>query len=347
MNDKQWEIVKACARCESMDEIPVGLIVDSPWIPGYCGISTIDFYTDMNVYLDAYAKIKADFPDVIFLPDYWVEFGMGAEPSGFGCKPNFYDYQPVNISHLITDADDIEKLLELPIPDPKRDGLLPLAINYYKNIKGRLHEKGEKIRMVASRGPLNVATHMMSVPEFLVAIKIYPDEVHKLLRKTTDFIKVWLAAQKDALDYVEGILMLDDIVGFLNEDDYKEFAHPYLKEIFDAFDVPVKMFHNDKQNPVSFPYIADLGVNIFQFSHLDDINEARKALGDKVCILGNVPPLQVLTNGTSEECEKAAAECIKKYGSNSGLFLSVGGGASPGMPGENLKAFCRGAKLQA
>lgn len=339
MKDREWEIVKKCARCEELPEIPVGMIVDSPWIPGYVGVNTLDYYTDMNVFLAAHDKIKKDFPNVIFLPDYWVEFGMAAEPSGFGCKPNFYEYQPVMISHLIHDADDIEEIVKIPVPDPKKDGLLPLAINYYKNIKKPLHEKGEKIKIVASRGPLNVCTHMMTVPEFLVAIKIDPENTHKLLENATEFVIRWLSAQVEALDYVEGILLLDDIVGFLSEEDYLEFAHPYLKKIYDSFDMPVKMLHNDNHNPVSFPHIADLGVNIFQFSHLDDIAEARKKLGDKVCILGNVPPLEVLTYGTPKDCEEAARACVQKYGSRAGLMLSVGGGTSPGTPEANLRAF--------
>ena len=34
---------------------------------------------------------------------------------------------------------------------------------------------------------------------------------------------------------VEGIFILDDIVGFVNEEHYLEFCHPYLKRICDAF----------------------------------------------------------------------------------------------------------------
>ena len=45
MKDREWEIVKSCARCEALPEIPVGMIVDSPWIPGYVGVSTLDYYT--------------------------------------------------------------------------------------------------------------------------------------------------------------------------------------------------------------------------------------------------------------------------------------------------------------
>ena len=46
----------------------------------------------------------------------------------------------------------------------------------------------------------------------------------------------WLKAQHKVMgDTVESIFILDDIVGFINEEHYMEFAHPYLKRICDAF----------------------------------------------------------------------------------------------------------------
>ena len=140
---------------------------------------------------------------------------------------------------------------------------------------------------------------------------------------------------------MEGILVLDDICGFLSEEDYLSLAHPYLKKIFDSFDVPVKMFHNDNfgNNYTTFPYISDLGVNIFNFSFMADICEARKALGEKVCILGNVAPRDILTNGTPQNVAAEVKRQLDAYGSKAGLILSAGGGASPGMPGENCRAY--------
>lgn len=341
MTDAQWELVKKCAACQPTGSVPAGFIVDSPWIPGYCGVSAMDFYTDMNVWLDCYRKIKADFPSLLYFPDHWIEFGMGSEPSSFGCRLNFYHNQPVTINHLIDSADDIERIASLPVPDPRKDGLMPLAVNYYRRVKGRLHDEGEKIRMVASRGPLNVASFLMTIPEFCVAIKIDPDNVHRLLKTTTALVIRWLEAQIEALDYVEGIIVLDDICGFLSKEEYEEFAQPYLREVFDHFPVPVKMFHNDNfgNRYITFPYISELGVNIFNFSHLADIVQARRELGDKVCILGNIPGLNVLTNGTPDEVRAAVAGCLARYGSDRGIILSAGGGASPGMPQENVDAF--------
>ena len=340
MNSKQWEIMKKAAGCEKLDAVPVGMIVDSPWMPGYCGVNTMDFYTDFGVWTQCYKKIKEDFPEAIFIPDWWVEFGMASESGAFGCKPKFYANQPVCIDHLIDDVDDIDKLV-LGDPDPNYDGLMPLALNYYRHVNEMLKDSDDKPRMVAARGPLNVASFIMSVPEFCIAVKIYPDETKEILKKITKLLIKWLRAQMDCLDAVEGILVLDDICGFLNEDDYMEFAHPYLKEIYDSFDVPVKMFHNDNFNNgyTTFPHIADLGINIFNFSFSADITKARELLGDKVCILGNIAPRDILLEGSPEDVKKATEDILSRYGSKQGLIFSAGGGASPGMPKENFRAM--------
>lgn len=344
MTNEQWEVIKKAAAGETPDNIPVAMIVDSPWIPGYCNVSTIDFYTDINIWSDCYKKIKKDFPGVIFLPDYWVEFGMASESAAFGCRTNFYDYQPACIQHLIDDVDDIESL-ELPDPDPKTDGFMPLAINYYKRVEKMLEGTDEHIKMVAARGPLNIASFLLSVPEFCIAVKTNPDEVHAILEKTTALVIRWLKAQMSVLKEVEGILVLDDLCGFFSEDDYMKFAHPYVKRIFDSFDVPVKMFHNDNfgNQYVTFQHIKDLGVNIFNFSFSADILTAREKLGEDVCILGNIPPRDILGAATCEEVKKATKELLDKYGSKKGLILSAGGGASPGMPKENFAAFIEAA----
>ena len=92
MNQEKWQIVKQCASGKVLPSIPVGLIVDSPWMPGYLGLSTLDYMTMPDVWLDANLKVEAAFPDAIFLPGFWAEMGMASEPSGFGCKLSFFPY---------------------------------------------------------------------------------------------------------------------------------------------------------------------------------------------------------------------------------------------------------------
>ena len=76
MLPEQWEIFKRAARRETMDKIPMALIVDSPWIPGYLGIKHLDYFLDPEVWFEANLKIMREYPDIIFIPSWWMEYGM-------------------------------------------------------------------------------------------------------------------------------------------------------------------------------------------------------------------------------------------------------------------------------
>lgn len=339
MNAKQWMLIKKCADMEDPGEIPAALIVDSPWMPGYCGMSTLEYFTLPEKWLKSYEQIKGDFPGLLFIPDYWVEYGMATEPSGFGVKINFFDDKTPAVNHIIPSADDLEQVSGMRVPNPKTDGLMPLALTFYKYIHPILKEKGESIKIVASRGPLTIASHLMGVSEFLIGLKIDPDNTHKLLRIASELTKIWLEAQMDVLSEVEGILVLDDIVGFLSEEDYLEFAHPYFKDIFKAFPVAVRIYHNDTDNTSYYGHLKDWGVNMFNFTHKQNVSAVRKLVGDSICLLGNIPPLDVLALGTPEMVRRETIACLETYSSRTGLVLSLGGGTSPSTPKENIDAM--------
>ncbi len=344
MDLNQWKTIKNCAKLRDTGRVPVALIVDSPWIPGYIGMSTMDYFTMPDKWLKAYMQIKKDFPELIFIPDYWVEFGMANEPSGFGCKISFYRDATPNIYPIISSADDIGFLTGMRLPNPKTDGLMPIVLNLYNNLNRKVKNIGESIKIVAARGPLTTATHLMGVTEFLIALKTNPKEVKKLLKMTAALSKNWLQAQAEVLDEVEGIMLLDDIVGFLSKEDYIEFVHPHFKEIFSSFPEWIKIYHNDNDNVAYYEFLEDLGVNIFNFSHKQNISRVRSLVGEKVCLLGNIPPLDVLAMGNPEIVSDKTRECLKDYGAKRGIIISAGGGAAPGTPKENLIAMIDAVK---
>jgi uroporphyrinogen-III decarboxylase len=336
MTQQQWETLVKCSKCEKTETIPVGFIIDSPWLPGYAGISTIDYFTNINTWFNANMKAINEFSDAIFLPGFWAEIGMTAEPSGYGCPVNFYNDKTPTAQHIAESCSDAAKK---KIPNPIHDGLMPFVLNIYKDGEKMANDAGHRIKIVAARGPLTLATHLIGVTNFLTDIKMDPDGSHKLLKSTTRTVINWLEAQANALNEVEGILVLDDIVGFLSKEDYLEFAHPYLKEIFTAFPSSMKLYHNDTNNEIYYEFLKDLGINFFNFSHLYNIKSARNLIGDGICLIGNIPPVESLVKGTPEQVIKDVTKCLDDYAGSSGILLSAGGGLSPGTKPENLGAM--------
>jgi uroporphyrinogen decarboxylase len=269
--------------------------------------------------------------------------GMAAEPSGFGCKVSFFADRTPAIHPMLS---GVEESNHLTPPNPLTDGLMPIILNFYQKLEPAVNDAGHVIKVVAARGPLTVATHLMGVTNLLLGLKLHPALAHQCLKITTTLTRTWLEAQADALKEVEGVMVLDDIAGFLSPKDYLEFAHPYLQEIFQAFPDAVKIFHNDTDNPVSYKYMPELMINIFNFTHRQDIAKVRGLVGPLICLMGNVAPLEVLAQGNRALAREKAQECLKSHPGRKGLILSAGGGVAPGTPGENIQSLVEAVNQQ-
>ena len=342
MRPEQWELFKSAAKRRRVAEAPVALIVDSPWIPGYAGTGYLDYYSDPEIWFQSNLRIMQEFPDVIWFPSWWVEYGMAIEPSAAGSRICFHHDQPPSQSPVLFRLADVARLAPV---NPQTDGFMPLALHRYRTQKQRILDSGYTIPVVAARGPLCMAAFLRGVTEFMLDVVEDPEGAHKLLEFTTESVIRWLEAQADAIgDSVEGILVLDDIVGFLSGKLYLEFAHPYLKRICEAFPRDwVKVYHNDANVRPFLQDLAGAGFDVLNWSHNLDAAEARERTGGRVCLMGNVPPLDTGVRGTPEQVKQAALNVLGKLGGQ-GMILSVGGGVSPGMPKENILALCDAAR---
>jgi len=84
--------------------------------------------------------------------------------------------------------------------------------------------------------------------------------------------------------------------------------------------------------------LPDCGFNVLNWGKQTDIAEVKDRVGDRMCLMGNVNPLEVGVRGTPEEVKDATLDVLEGAGGE-GIILSVGGGTSPGMPRENIRAM--------
>jgi uroporphyrinogen-III decarboxylase len=340
MTEKHWNQLLAVIDGAPQRHPPTGFVIDSPWLPNWFGIDILDYFTNEALWFEANRKAIETFPEVMFLPGFWSEFGMCTEPSAFGAKCVFHKNEFPFAHKTIRDVAQIDDLAE---PDPATDGLLPFILNRLKSVRPRLEDLGHKIRFSVSRGPLNVATFLMGTTEFLMALKTDPDKARKLLRTITHFLKAWHALQRRTFPSIDGMFVLDDIVGFIGEQDFKEFGLPCFKELY-AADVAVKFFHNDAECAKSIRYYPEIGINLYNPGVFNTLAELRQMSANRLTILGNIPPRDVLANGSSADVATAVKKLLTETSDKSKLILSCAGGMPPGVSTENLGAFIAAAK---
>ena len=335
MFDQQWDVLKRIIKGGVINPIPVGFIIDCPWLPNWYGKQIIDYFSNDRVFIDANLKVINDFPDVIFFPGFWSEYGMCTEPSAFGARCSFPPNEFPHAFKMINSVDDIDGLHQ---PNPKTDGLLPFMINRLKLAQPIIEEAGHKIRFSVSRGPLNIASYLMGTTELLTGMMIEPEKIQLLIKKITRFLKDWHDFQRESFPTIDGIFILDDIIGFLGEPEFKEFGLPYFKELYSG-DHSIKFLHNDAPCLVSAPFLPEMGINLFNMGFDVHLNELKKLTGNKVTMMGNIPPRDVLAEGTPGDVIKVTGELLDSLEDKSRVVMSCGGGMPPNVSSENIQTF--------
>lgn len=338
MTQNHWEQLLAVINGDCLDKPLCGFIVDSPWLPEWTGkVSILDYYSSEKVWFDTNMAAVRTFPDAAFLPGFWSEYGMCTEPSAFGSKQVWHEHELPFAEPISKQS---EKAMVLEKPDVKTAGLLPFTLRRLQMSRPAIEAEGHSIRFAVARGPLNIASFLMGTTEFLMAMQLDPEGTHAMLNVITEFLEDWVKLQASTFSSIRGVFILDDIVGFMGPDDVATYAMPYLKRVYSAVDSDVRFFHNDANGLSCAPQLADAGINLFNFGFDHPIDEMRELVGDKVTLLGNIPPRDVLSAGTPDDVRRSVAELKARLcGDFTRVVLSCGGGIPPDVSTENLNAF--------
>jgi len=336
MTDAQWDSLRATVEGRASRPV-AAFIIDCPWLPNWYGTTILDYFTDDDVWFAANRAAIDAFPTAAFIPGFWAEYGMCTEPSAFGARCSFPENEFPHAKPTILRVEDIDNLEE---PDPSKDGLLPFVLKRMSRAEPKMKAIGHEFRFSISRGPLNVATFLMGVTEFLIAMKTEPDRAKKLLSVITSFLKKWHALQRQLFPSIDGIMVLDDIVGFMGEEDFVEFGKPYLAELF-AAPASVKLFHNDAPCEASVRHYPEIGINLYNPGIQTPAPEIYEAVQKKLALLGTVPPRDTLAVAKPDEVAAAVKAQAAALPAGARLVHSCAGGMPPGVPTANIEAFLK------
>jgi uroporphyrinogen-III decarboxylase len=335
MTENQWKELGEIVKGKSSGPLQTGFIVDSPWLPKWFGVKILDYFTNDDIWLKANLHVINTFPDAMFLPGFWSELGMCSEPSAFGSRCSFPANEFPHAHRVIHSIDDISRLSK---PDPEKDGLAPFILNRLLINQQKIEDAGHKIYFSVSRGPLNIASYLMGTTEFMTAMITHPEEIHSLLQLINNYLIDIHEIQMQAIPSIDGILILDDLIGFIGEEEFREFGLPYFKQLFNR-DVSIKFLHNDASWISSIAYMNEIGINLFNMGFEPNLNELKELTDHQVTMLGNIPPRDVLANGSVLDIEKAVKELIQKLDRRDRVIVSCGGGMPPNVSTENINCF--------
>ena len=234
------------------------------------------------------------------------------------------------------------EIRDLSVPDPHDQ--LRYVIDAVASIRKALD--GAVPLIGFSGSPWTLATYMVEGQggtDFLTIKRMAyarPDLLHHLLDITAQAITLYLNAQIEA--GAQAVMIFDSWGGALSHAAYQEFSLHYMAKIVagltrerESRRVPSIVF--TKGGGLWLESQAAIGADALGLDWTVDIAEARKRVGDKVALQGNLDPAILLA--TPEAVEKEVAAILAGYGKGSGHIFNLGHGITQHTPPEHAAAM--------
>lgn len=169
-----------------------------------------------------------------------------------------------------------------------------------------------------------------------------PAALHELLDRLADMTADYLALQIGA--GVDAIQLFESVADLVAEAEYREFAHPYHQKVFAKLGNRVPRILFVKEQPF-VELMADSGADVLSVGKCVDLAVARKLVGHKVALQGNVDN-ELLAGGTVQQVETAVRACVEA-GGHQGHILNLSHGLLKSTPVENVIRLIEACKTTA
>ncbi|VEI46890.1 uroporphyrinogen decarboxylase [Actinobacillus equuli] len=167
-----------------------------------------------------------------------------------------------------------------------------------------------------------------------------PQILHALLDKLADSVILYLNAQIKA--GAQAVMVFDTWGGVLAHNEYKEFSLRYMHKIVDGLirendgrKVPVTLF--TKGGGLWLEAIAETGSDAVGLDWTIDIADARRRVGHKVALQGNMDPSVLYAQ--PERIEQEVKQILAGFGQGSGHVFNLGHGIHQDVPEHSPKVF--------
>lgn len=176
---------------------------------------------------------------------------------------------------------------------------------------------------------------------------LYPEEIHRLFTRLTEFYIRIMERTKEELD-VDGFFVSDDIgtqtAPFFSLEIFREFFKPYYKKLIDkAHELGTHFWlHSCGNIELFLPELIEIGLDVIHPIQKNTMKEQEIAekFGGQICILAGVDVQYLMAFGSAGEVKEEIAFLMKTYGRPDGrLMMTMGNGSTPDWKIPNLEAL--------
>lgn len=255
---------------------------------------------------------------------------------------------PENAIDYVTDyiLKDYDRLPTLTY-DVQRN---PFLQDRLKNVRELKRYFGDAIPVgVNIAGPLSASAAIRKPETLLRDMRRHKEELHALLDFAVECSLKWVACAKHEFGQVS-VGIADPVSSYTLISDrlFREFSKPHLKDLVDdtkELTGSLPSLHICGRSKPIWQDLKEIGIRNFSVDNCEDLEELKEAVGDTMSISGNVPPVDVMLNGTIDDVVESVRQCLLKGSDNpSGYTLDVGCQLPIGTPRQNVYAYIYAAR---
>lgn len=292
--------------------------------------------SEAQAQIDCYERFGND----LLITDYGLHglgIALGSEMSD--CENDV----PAVLKHVLEDLNDVGKL-DMSKAELKNDKKFQMHLEATRIL---VEKMGSEVPTgVLISGPFTAAASIYKTENLLRATRKNPEKLHELINLCNEALKM---IYREFIKAGAIILLCDPIASgtILHRKQYLDFVLPYtidlMKDIHDAGGTVCYHICGDTTSIVGD--MVKSGCDLLSIDNKVDLSYTKEVVGDRVPILGNVDPVEVMYLGNREDVDRAVKSCIKKaYDSPTGYILASGCDLSGNIPLENIDQFMSSAR---
>jgi uroporphyrinogen decarboxylase len=334
-----YERIMAVLNGQKPDRIPVFPLVRE-WCVRQAGFKAYDAILDADKYAySQYLCVRE------FVYDMVRDLGgIHCESEAMGSKLKFpEDSFPSVVEFAIKDYK--KDLPKLKIPDPNKDGRMPVVLEGIHRLRERCG--GEIPILGYIQAPFRHASMLRSPEKILIDVYKSPQSVRDLLELCVLTQITWgtalIHAGADVL-FISDPMSSSDMI---SPKIWMTFAQPYTTKVVSALKkLRAKIImHICGDTTDRLESMAATGVDCLSLDSKVNMSEGRNILGDNICLMGNLDPTNVLVFGTPERVERESLHLMASVAGMKGNYILSSGCTVPiNTPSENIRAMVSATK---
>ena len=234
---------------------------------------------------------------------------LSVEAEALGCLLHYEeDAYPSIRQHIIRDLGDLK---DLRLPDPLRDGRMPVVIEACARLRESV--KNECIIAACVMGPVSIASQIMGIEKFLYQLVDNPDEMTRVLDFTEKVAARYGAALIQAGAHCP--VVFDPVASpvVIPPSLFLKHEAPRLKRLYDFFrkeGSPVSWISIAGTTQKIMPYFKETGINLATVDYVISISDAFE-LAPGIAVNGNIKPYAFVSS-CCDEIKKEVKKCLRE-----------------------------------